>query len=408
MKKDNKNRNLQKGERQLKSGRYEYRYTDTTGKQRSVYSWKLTASDPIPSGKKDELSLRELEQDIREAIENHTDIHRANRVTFGEMFERMNSLREVKPTTRATREYQYKNWIGPALGKKKIADITYYDVAALCRDMSVRHKLRAASINQILIMIKMTLELAVIDCLIDKNPARLVKAPRNTTHPKEALTIEEQNDLLDLLASKPHKTMYRMTLIMLHTGVRIGELLALTWKDVDFKKQVLHVNKNISFVRKSIVGKDTPYVISTPKTNAGVRDIPLTAPALETFREMYMEQTIKGFCNFGIDGVSGFIFFTSGDKPITRQYVAAEYRRIIQAYNERHPENPMPAVHPHLLRHTFITRMIESGAAPKTVSVIAGHTNVHITLDVYTSVTKDTINDSVRNFDEYMRESRAM
>ena len=129
-KKDLKGRNLKQGESQLKDGRYRYRYTDKYGKRNTVYAWKLTRTDKTPSGKKDGLSLRELEKEIERDESDGILTHEAKNITVYEM---IFQYFETKPQIANATMQNYismvnKNVKSNAIGRMKVADVKRSDI----------------------------------------------------------------------------------------------------------------------------------------------------------------------------------------------------------------------------------------------------------------------------------------
>lgn len=126
---DSKNRILQNGESQRKDGKYEFKYGDVNGTRRSAYSWKLVATDKIPEGKRCELSLREMEKQIRRDLEDGIiQTHTANSITLNQLFDTYMSTKELKKSTRTNYQYMYKNYVSGTIGKRRISSIKYSDI----------------------------------------------------------------------------------------------------------------------------------------------------------------------------------------------------------------------------------------------------------------------------------------
>lgn len=154
-------------------------------------------------------------------------------------------------------------------------------------------------------------------------------------------------------------------LIALYAGVRIGELCALQWKDIDMEKGVLSITKTIQRVNiKRVDGESsTRIIISTPKTRASVRTIPLASCILPAMRRLQPEDNEV----YLITGTRGYL-----EPRSYRSYYSRYLRRI-----------GIPHLNFHGLRHTFASRLIEQGADVKTVSELLGHASVTITLNLY-------------------------
>jgi hypothetical protein len=126
---DNKNRILLSGEYQRSDGRYEYRYTDSKGVGRSVYSWCLTQTDKPPKGKEHSRCLRELEKQIERDKQDEIDAFTASRMILDDFFsEYIQNKGEIKQSTRTNYRYIYNKYISPVLGKRTLSKIKYSDI----------------------------------------------------------------------------------------------------------------------------------------------------------------------------------------------------------------------------------------------------------------------------------------
>jgi len=153
-------------------------------------------------------------------------------------------------------------------------------------------------------------------------------------------------------------------LISLHTGMRIGEVCALSWDDIDLKAKVVHVRHTISRIRNE-EPDSTKYklVIETPKTESSVRDIPLT-PYLISALIILKSGTVSPYV---ISSDSTFV------NPRTYEY---RYKKILKDCN-------MQQFNYHVLRHTFATRCIEAGMDIKSLSELLGHADISFTMKKY-------------------------
>lgn len=154
-------------------------------------------------------------------------------------------------------------------------------------------------------------------------------------------------------------------LVTLHTGLRIGEVCALSWDDIDFKQNVIHVRHTIARIRKSTTNSSgmTELIVDTPKTKSSLRDIPISSK----LRPIFLELQKHSSTGFLISGNSSFVH------PRTFE---SRYHKILR-------ESGMERINFHALRHTFATRCIEAGVDVKSLSEILGHGNVSVTLNTY-------------------------
>lgn len=151
-------------------------------------------------------------------------------------------------------------------------------------------------------------------------------------------------------------------LIALHTGLRIGEICALKWENIDLEKKVIKVRNSIIRVSnpENRIQK-TKYIIATPKTKTSIRDIPITTKLYPILKNAYSQNI------FVVSETADFIC------PRTFEY---HFHKLLHQYS-------IPDTNFHVLRHTFATRCVEKNVDIKTLSEILGHSNVSITLNYY-------------------------
>lgn len=176
--------------------------------------------------------------------------------------------------------------------------------------------------------------------------------------------------------------------------MRAGEILALTWDDVDFERREINVNKTLLYMRDKKTGK---YVFKNqePKTKTGKRIIPMQLDVYHALKKQrFLMKQLKFHANkwSPLKGFENLIFVNSKGKPRR----VGEFRKDLQLIEEdinrdraKKGKSPMKHFYPHALRHTFATRCFESGIGAKTVQTWLGHSSVAITLDLYTHVTDD-------------------
>ena len=206
-----------------------------------------------------------------------------------------------------------------------------------------------------------------------KNPiSREIKCPGEQKTERRVLTVDEQKEFIEACKDSPYKEEY---CIILQTGLRIGELLALTWTDVDFRKNVIKINKSLRYQGK----KERQFVLSETKTKKGMREIPLTAGAAEILMERKKRRRKRKVTSMEY---ADNIFLNNKGRPTYPSYYNKEIKKIAS-------EIDMEEFSLHTLRHTFATRCIEAGMRPKTLQEILGHSNISITMDLYVHVTDD-------------------
>ena len=186
--------------------------------------------------------------------------------------------------------------------------------------------------------------------LVAKSPVSvMLRAGGKKTQEKIALTPEESELLLSRIKNKRAKT---FAMIALNTGMRRGEIIALRWKDIDFREKIIHVSSN------ALVKEGKTEVDAEVKTPAAIRNIPLP----EALEKWLLQQ---------------FVVAMENHQALTKSSFRSMWRLV---------ERELPNKHltAHILRHTYITRLFEAGLDIKEVQYLAGHSTVDMTLRVYT------------------------
>ena len=389
--KDDRGRALRKGEIQRSSDkRYMYSYTDPMGRRKFIYAKTLA-------------ELREKEDElIRDQLDG-LDLYVAGKATVNDTFDRYLSTKfKLRETTRSNYVYMYDKFVRDTFGKKKIAEIKFSDVLKFYLYLLNNEGLALSTLDNINTLLHPTFELAVRDEIIRKNPSdgamkEVTKESDKTRGIRKALTIEQQRAFMGYIAEHPVYYHWWPTFtILLGTGLRIGEALGLRWEDLDFDNKVININH--SLVYYPVGGSRTSEQhISKPKTEAGIR----TVPMLDTVRDAFLmereEQEENGFNQTVIDGMSGFVFVNRDGGVPNPQTINRTIKRISHSYNceevikakkERRDPIIIPDFSCHHLRHTFCTRLCEHENNLKVIQAIMGHRNIETTMDIYAEATE--------------------
>lgn len=381
--KDNKGRLLKTGESQRKDGRYAYKYQDKNGKSKFMYSWRLTDTDPVPKGKRFGRSLRDLERDLQRDLFDGIDSS-GKKMVLWQLYEKHNALKpNVRQSTETGRKYLMDILKSDTLGNMSIEAIKPSDT----KEWAIRMKKNGYSyqtINNYKRSLKACFYTALNDDLVRKNPFNwnLSDVLEDDTEHKTALTDEQVNVLLSFVQiDGVYQKYYNAIVVLLHTGLRISELCGLTTSDIDFEKGFIQVNHQINYDK----GK---YSINEPKTDSGIREIPM----LEPVRKALMDE-IKGRIDVQqilIDGYSDFVFLNQKSLPMYAHCYSNAFSSLIKKYNKYHKGNELPLITPHTLRHTFCTNMANKKITPNTLQYIMGHKNITMTLGYYAHGTAQT------------------
>jgi len=397
--KDKKGRLLREGESQRSDGQYMYRYVDMYGVRKSVYSWRLVETDALPTGKRRGPALRTLEQQIDQDINDAIRTCDADTTTVNDLFDSFMAIRiDLKLTTRSNYMCLYNKHIRNGIGCALAKSIKHTDIQRLYSAL-IKNGLKASSVYSVHAILYQLFENAVMDGIIRSNPTRnamkVVKRTNNADSDKRhALTVEEQERFVNYVYStKRYRKLAPLFTVLLGTGLRISEALGLTWKDCDFNQNLIRIDHSLLY-KPNEDGK-YEYRISTPKTLAGVRTVPMlqeVKDALVSIRDSQTPQAKK----FKVDGHSGFIFLNSCNKVYTPSFVCDTINSVSTNYNKEEIERArkedrepvlLPKFSPHILRHTFCTRMSENKSDIKVLQDVMGHRHIKTTMDVYNEAT---------------------
>lgn len=386
---DNKGRILRTGESQRADGRYMYKYVNRAGETKVVYSWKLVATDRVPKGKRDDLSLREKEREIQRDLEDGIDT-KGKKMTLCELYAKKTAQRiNVKKNTLAGRKYLMDALKQDKLGSRSIDSIKPSDA----KEWAVRMKEKGygfKTISNYKRSLKASFYMAIEDDYVRKNPFdfQLSEVIDDDSESRQALSEEQEEKLLSFLQyDTVYQKYYDVVLILLKTGLRISELCGLTVQDLDFENHTLNINHQL-------LRNQEGYYIETPKTKCGIRKVPMSEEAGKAFqRVLKRKKTGKGIV---IDGYRNFLFLNQKGMPMTACYYTSTLRNIVKKYNKYHDE-PLPKITPHILRHTFCTRLAQKNMNPKNLQYIMGHSSIMITLNLYAHASQTGANMEMRS-----------
>lgn len=373
--KDNKNRILHTGESQRKDGTYMYRYTNVNGKRKYVYSDNLN-------------ELRSKEREIQKDIDDGINSD-GREMTFIELYDLfIESKHNLRHSTVTGYESRRKILVNSDIGWKKIKNINAIDVNRFIKNLQNERDLKISTLRGYLQAYKAAFDLAVKLDFVRKSPF-IIQINGNETNEindkkREALTEEQEQNVLKILYEKRNKQPYYIARLILLTGLRISEALGLTWNDVDFK------NRKLKIERQLIMDSRDKIYITDTKTKAGRREIYLYDELFNFLREykIYRNNSV----DVVVDGHHDFLFSDKKGSFISRPSLSYLYKTLTQQYEKRYGEHLYITFH--VLRHTFCTRLIRSGVNIKVAQYILGHSNVGVTLNIYSHVKFD---DTVSN-----------
>lgn len=399
MGKDLKGKELGVGLGQRKDGRYEARAV-VNGVKIALYNFNLS-----------ELK-REFEREKEKA--KRSNVVHCPDVTVMEWFDawfEQYKKPTLKPTGVMTYKRKFINTYGEQLGFIKVKELNQFVIQTATSEL-VNKGYKFKSIRDALSVLKLMLDSAVGNCVIDNNPALGIIVPTyaETKEERRVLTKQEQKIFLDKVESSHYKELYHF---MLLTGVRVGEMGALQWSDIDFENEFININHSLTC---HYVKSKKTLVLTTPKTKNSFRKIPFFGETKQILlAQKEKQQNLKKQLGDRWRGSeelenADLVFTSSMGSPVTRYVLAHDMRQIskeineLELYNARIKGREAVAfeyVHPHSLRHTFATRCFEKGMNVETVQKIMGHANINMTMS-YTHVLDDVLKKAASDVGNFL------
>lgn len=391
VRRDNKGRKLFNGESQRKDGKYEYKYQDAWGKRKTVYSWKLTPADRVPAGKRDDISLREKIKQIQKNLNSNITPDGGN-FTVLELVEKYISQKTgVRHNTRSNYNFVVNVIKKEDFGQKRIDKIKVSDAKEWLIKMQQIDGRGYSSIHTIRGVVRPAFQMAVDDDLLVKNPFefQLNTVVVNDSVTREAITRQQERDFLEFVKNDKHFCKYYDGIyILFKTGLRISEFVGLTKKNLDFENSRIIVDHQLQRTR------DMKYIIEDTKTESGERMVPMTPEVKEAFQRILANRKNPKVEPM-VDGYSGFLFLDKNGRPMVALHWEKYFQHIREKYNKIYRVQ-MPKVTPHVCRHTFCSNMAKSGMNPKTLQYIMGHSDISVTLNVYTHLNYDDAEEEMQ------------
>lgn len=331
---------------------------------------------------------------VKECTENETlmreeikaGLYTSNRnITLDSYFDEWEKSRTgvIKDSSIKMNRSRYNNHIKSVLGETKLQKIEKREIVKLQQNLAQR--LSASTTNSVIVLLKTVLNAAVDDEIIIKNPAASVKPLRMDDRPKasetihRALTREEQQAFIQ---EAKQEWLYEFFCFSLCTGMRLNEIVALKWQDIDYINNVIHVTKTVSW-------KQGGGIIETsPKSETSKRDIPMN----DTIKKVLQMQRKKMAMIYGeivarkMD--SNIFIGSNGSKAVASSTVAFSINNVLKRLRQQGIE--IERFTHHAFRDTFATRYIEEGGNMQTLQKILGHSSLAMTADLYAHVLPST------------------
>jgi len=245
-----------------------------------------------------------------------------------------------------------------------------------------------AKVHVMRVVLSAALTRAMREELVSRNVARLVTLPPAPPRDRRPWSVDEARRFLRAARRDP---LYAAFTFLLAYGLRRGEVLGLSWDDVDFGQGLIHI-------RRQVVRAGGQLHLGTVKTTAGVRELPLLGIAREALIEHEAKQLIGNSVNEW--GRERLIFTTASGRPVEPRNIGRSFERIVRKAGLR-------LIRLHDLRHTTASLLKKLGVSPRDAMVILGHSNISVTLGIYTHGDEDSRRDALDRLDQVLRMPRA-
>lgn len=390
MGKDIKGKKLDKGITQRKDdGTYQARFVDSVGKRHQARFKTLSEA-------------RNWLDDMRYQ-DKHRDSVAVPDMTVDEWFTLWHTeiIKDLAPNTRRNYAERYHNNIQAVIGSMKLRDVKPMHCVKILNSMDDDYA--GSTIRQAYITMGTMFKSAKMNGMLDKHPLDGVRfsKPVRAVNDIKYLTIAEQRSFL-AAAKRSHN--YAQYALLLETGLRTGEMIGLTWDNIDWDKHTLTIDKTLEFRHKQHFWRAGP-----PKTMASYRTIPLTNRAYQILKAIYDAKDTRKQSKQLSELLTYKDKRTGETKSLAmRDLVFINFRTGMPNKNSSYDthlyklcdEAGIKHFCMHALRHTYATRCIEAGMQPKTLQKLLGHASLKTTMDRYVHVTDDSLEAGVQVFEQ--------
>lgn len=367
------------------------------------YNKGIYEARKMVKGKTIYLSHKDVEQlivDFERAVEqakNNTD-YQFDLITLNEWFEEWFTtykVPQIKETSIYPMKRSFTRTFGFYLGEERVNTLMPKNIQIAINAMH-DHGIAISTIRDSLGRLRECMNAAVANRMIPSNPCISIAVPweYKSTEEEIALTEEEQTLFLKALKVNWYRELF---FFMFLTGVRVGEMGAVKWSDIDFNQKSIRIRRSLSCAYNA---GEKQMGLVTPKTACSDRTIPFMGE-MEDILKTQKAKTMRLKMELGkrwrsTGEFDDLVFVSTMGSPCTRYIVDKEVKKVLKRVSESeamlavHEKRELQTLirdfHPHSIRHTFATRCAERGIDVKVAQKLLGHSNITITLNIYTHV----------------------
>ena len=338
-------------------------------------------------------TIRELEdkiQAVKTDINNGVMPGEASKISFKQLSDIWLDKFSTNVSEQGKTQYSglLRLHINPAFGEMRLKDIKKADLQSLLNEMS-KNGASMSQLRKIKMVSASVMEMAAENRLISYNPFKGIKMPTVPQKRREAITDEQKRLIFENWQG------HRMgvpALIMLLCGLRRGELIALQWSDIDLDAGKLTVNKT------AVCNTRSNIIIKQPKTSAGVRVVEIPIILLSALKQVKVRSLYV--CPASDGGIMTYIAFTRAwESYLNYLNICAGGKRGTKTTPKVIAMQPFT---PHQLRHTYATMLYSAGVDLLTAQKLLGHTDVKVTMGIYTHLEDERRKVSISSLNEYI------
>ena len=377
MGKDLKGKELGVGITQRKDGLYQGRYKDRFGKYKTIYNKKL-------GDLRKELAIAIADNQLYTSVRDE--------IRLDDWFKRWVDVykkKSVRPNTLREYTHIYNKNISPILGNRNINSLVKADIQQLIKKVNDDGYLYERQ-NKVKVILTDMFARAIEDDLMIKNPAKGVKLYQDKISSARALTIGEQDVFFEFCKNTFYDNLFN---VAVNTGLRPGELFALTIEDINFEEKYIDVNKTLVY-QKYLDDECKTFHLEPPKTKQSYRHVPINSTCIDYLKRQVELKEIVSSRRPKMQ--TDYLFVTRFNTPLNSVIYSDAIRSVIRRINEtRNSKNQFDFFSGHTFRHTFATRCLEAGIQPKVVQSYLGHATLKMTMDLYTHVTDEKATEDI-------------
>ena len=383
MGKDLKGKEIGKGIRQNKNGKYEARYIDRFGNRKSLYS----------------TSKVDIRNKLQEALKENMEKESVKkRMTVNQWYyEWMNVYKVpvIRPNTKRHYEHIFNAHILPGLGDMYIDEVRQIHIKNLINALD-KNGYQWETQSKVRILLLDMFNIAMENEYALRNPAKGIRLNKNRPNDRVVLSIDQQKDFFECSAGTFYDNLFT---VAINSGLRPGEICALEESDLDFANKTISVTKTLIY-QKFDGDTRKEFHIGDPKTYSSIRIIPMNSNSECALKKQLRTKQILSEKYKKTGEFSDLIFLSKFNTPISSVVLNDAIKRIIEEINlQRDNVDLFPTFSAHTFRHTFATRCIEAGILPKTVQKYLGHATLQMTMDLYVHVTDDFKQEELKKLD---------